>query len=110
MSINAAAPVFKPRARLLLLLGDELIRDAGIAVFELVKNAYDADSSTVEITMRSVGHPGKGQITVRDDGEGMDVQTIENVWLEPGTDFRRTNENVAPKRQSLGEARSARRA
>jgi hypothetical protein len=34
---------FKPRARMLLLLGDQLIRDAGIAVFELVKNAYDAE-------------------------------------------------------------------
>ena len=28
---------FKPRARLLLLLGDQLIRDAGIAIFEFVK-------------------------------------------------------------------------
>ncbi len=31
--------VFRPRARLMLLLGDQLIRDTGLAVFELVKNA-----------------------------------------------------------------------
>jgi hypothetical protein len=36
---------FKPRAPMLVLLSDQLIRDAGIAVFELVKNAYDADEN-----------------------------------------------------------------
>jgi hypothetical protein len=40
---------FKPRARLLLLLGDQLIRDPGIAVFELVKNAFDADSPDASV-------------------------------------------------------------
>jgi len=34
-----------PRGRLMLLLDDQLIRDAGIAVFELLKNAYDADAT-----------------------------------------------------------------
>jgi len=29
---------FKPRTRMLVLLGEQLIRDSGIAVFELVKN------------------------------------------------------------------------
>jgi len=32
-------PRFRPRARLMVLLGDQLIRNAGVAVFELVKNA-----------------------------------------------------------------------
>ena len=35
---------FRPRARVLQLLGDELIGSARLAVFELVKNAYDADA------------------------------------------------------------------
>ena len=51
---------FKPRARLLLLLGDQLIRDAGIAVFELVKNAYDADASKVTVLMSDVSEPEEG--------------------------------------------------
>ena len=45
---------FKPRARLMLLLGDELIKDAGIAVFELVKNAYDADAKECHIILQHV--------------------------------------------------------
>ena len=58
---------FKPRARLLRLLGDELIRDPNIAIFELVKNAYDADASYARVGMANVhdrhlrGDSGRGQ-------------------------------------------------
>lgn len=44
---------FRPRAKLLLVLGDQLICDAGIAVFELVKNADDADSPDVNLYLDS---------------------------------------------------------
>src|SRR6185437_14991203 len=79
---------FKPRARLLLLLGDQLIRDPGIAVFELVKNAFDADSAVATVTMSRVDDPSRGQIVVEDSGVGMEADTVSNVWLEPGTDIR----------------------
>jgi signal transduction histidine kinase len=73
---------------MLLLLGDQLIRDAGIAVFELVKNAYDADSPDVTVTMSRVDDRKTGSIVVEDSGTGMDHDTVTNVWLEPGTDYR----------------------
>lgn len=79
---------FKPRARLLLLLGDQLIRDPGVAVFELVKNAFDADSPDATVTMSRVDDPPRGQIIVEDRGSGMNAATVSTVWLEPGTDFR----------------------
>ncbi len=79
---------FKPRARLLLLLGDQLIRNAGIAVFELVKNAYDADAEKVTVTMTNVASAQHGRIVVEDDGCGMNWQTVTGHWLEPGTDYR----------------------
>jgi anti-sigma regulatory factor (Ser/Thr protein kinase) len=79
---------FKPRARMLLLLGDQLIRDAGIAVFELVKNAYDADSPNAIVTMTDPNDPKHGKIVIEDSGGGMDYETVTNVWLEPGTDYR----------------------
>ena len=80
---------FKPRARLLRLLGDELIRDPNIAIFELVKNAYDADASHARVTMLNVDDRRVGIILVDDDGTGMDWETLTGVWLEPGTDFRK---------------------
>jgi signal transduction histidine kinase len=89
MEVAVPLHVFKPRARLLYLLGDQLIRDAGIAVFELVKNAYDADASYARVTLDRVSEGSHGSITVLDDGVGMDLQTIIDVWLEPGTDYRR---------------------
>ena len=79
---------FRPRARLLQLLGDELIGSPRLAVFELVKNAYDADASevVVRLDLASMEEPS---ITVTDDGEGMSLDRILSVWLVPGDDHRR---------------------
>jgi signal transduction histidine kinase len=85
---------FRPRARLLLLLGDQLIRDPQIAVFELVKNAYDADSRSATVILSHVDSKYRGRIVVRDSGTGMNWAIVTGVWLEPGTDFR-TKEKAA---------------
>lgn len=79
---------FKPRARLLLQLGDQLIKNESIALVELVKNSYDADANTVNIYMEKVDDPNNGTIIIEDDGCGMNLYTVENVWLEPGSDFK----------------------
>lgn len=80
--------VFKPRARLLLQLGDQLIKNESIAVLELVKNAYDADASFCSVEMKNIDDPSKGEIIVFDDGIGMDLGVIEDAWLEPGSDHK----------------------
>lgn len=79
---------FKPRARLLLQLGDQLIKNESIALVELVKNSYDADANIVNIYMENVDEPVKGIIIIEDDGFGMSPEVVENVWLEPGADFK----------------------
>src|SRR5690349_24033051 len=73
---------FRPRARLLKLIGEELISDEVVAVSELVKNAHDADASTVTLSFHGVGGTD-GVIEVRDDGCGMDVDTLLGRWMEP---------------------------
>ena len=40
---------FQPRARLLKLIGEELISDEVVALSELVKNSHDADASSVSV-------------------------------------------------------------
>jgi anti-sigma regulatory factor (Ser/Thr protein kinase) len=107
-NITEHKAVFKPRARLLELLGDQLIRHHRIALFELVKNAYDADSPSVSVLLKDVDNREKGLIEVRDEGEGMDLETILNVWLEPASDHkakRRANDVRTPrfKRLPVGE-------
>jgi signal transduction histidine kinase len=79
---------FKPRARLLIQLGDQLIKNESIALIELVKNSYDADANTVNIYMENVESESEGLIIIEDDGFGMSEEIVENVWLEPGSDFK----------------------
>ena len=79
---------FRPRARMLQLLGDELIGSPRLAVFELVKNAYDADANEVVVQLDLVSND-ETSITVTDDGEGMSLKLLKSVWLVPGDDHRR---------------------
>lgn len=99
---------FKPRARLLLQLGDQLIKNESIALIELVKNSYDADANRVDIYMENVDDPDNGVIIIEDDGYGMDAKTVEEVWMEPGSDFKTEKflrREVSPKfhRLPIGE-------
>lgn len=100
---------FKPRARLLKLLGDQLIGTPQLAIFELVKNSYDADADKVEIIIKNPENPEKATIEITDfGGEGMDMDTITNVWLEPGADHKEKKRDAGEvtkkhKRLPLGE-------
>lgn len=80
---------FKPTARIILQLGDQLIRSESIALLEIIKNAYDACAKKVTIRMKNVDSPGIGEIIIEDDGFGMDYELIKNVWLHPGTTFKK---------------------
>ena len=81
-------PHFKTRARILCQLGEQLIKNEGIALLELIKNAYDADASLCDVVMSNPTSPENGSIVIQDDGIGMNYDTIVNVWLEIGTDHK----------------------
>ena len=77
-------------------------------LFELVKNAYDADASECRVTMHSVEDSAAGRVVIEDDGSGMSLATITKVWLILGTDHRaaqRMQGHRSPKygRLPLGE-------
>lgn len=78
---------FRPRARLLQLLGDQLIGSPRLAVFELVKNAYDADASEVIVSLNALGSVD-ANITIQDNGLGMTTDVLKNIWLVPGHDHK----------------------
>ncbi|GCD13010.1 ATP-binding protein [Clostridium tagluense] len=77
---------FKPRARLMSQLGEQLIKDESIAVLELIKNSYDADAKEVRIYMGKMQLAEESVIVIEDDGDGMSLDTVRNCWMEPGTD------------------------
>src|SRR5688572_18564528 len=101
---RSGSVAFRPRARLLKLIGAELISDDVVAVTELVKNAYDADASVVTISFLDINKPS-GQIIVADDGSGMDLETILGVWMEPGATSKSTpaSKSTTRRRRLLGE-------
>src|SRR6266550_7114798 len=76
---------FVARARLMLLLGEQLITDEVAAVYELIKNSYDADATKVKIRLLQVTDPKQGRIEVKDNGSGMSRETLLTGWLELAT-------------------------
>jgi signal transduction histidine kinase len=75
----------RPRARLISLIGEELISDESVAVVELVKNAYDADASEVKVKFEADGYGEPTRLIVEDNGHGMDLDVVLGSWFEPGT-------------------------
>lgn len=71
---------FKISAALKNIIGRDLINDDFIAVFELVKNSYDAHASNVEIIFDKTGDEFS-KITIIDDGKGMNFDDLINKWL-----------------------------
>ena len=77
----------RPYARLLTMLGDQLIKNERIALVELIKNAYDADADRVEVCFedfnQDMSHNSGSRIVVRDDGTGMTPETVRTQWMNP---------------------------
>lgn len=83
------ANTFKPRARLIKIIGEELISNDVIALVELIKNSYDADADEIEIYLNDI-FSEQGEILIKDNGSGMSYEKIVNVWLEPATPDKKT--------------------
>lgn len=95
------------------LIGRELITDRVTALFELVKNSYDANARKVTVTLENVqpseSNPEKpiagSRITIEDDGYGMSFTDVRDKWMVIGTSSKR-KEKVSPapfNRRCVGE-------
>lgn len=103
---------FKPYARLLTMIGDQLIRNECVALMELIKNAYDADANWVRISFNGFNdewHPGKNaSIVIEDDGGGMTPEIIHDAWMNPASPNKKSDDperrkTAKKKRVMLGE-------
>lgn len=122
--LNSGEFVFRPRARLIKTIGEELISNDNVAITELVKNSYDAGSPIVDITFTGnvkekeiTKRVGRKEITERqhyiekenatiiiyDQGKGMDFETILHAWMEPATNYKKKEENRNTNRKFSGE-------
>ena len=75
---------FKISSGLKNIIGQELITNDNIAVFELVKNSYDAYAKSVHIIFEKTENKRESKLLIIDDGEGMSEDDIKNKWLFVG--------------------------
>lgn len=71
---------FKVSTGLKNLIGKDLISDEFIAMFELVKNSYDAGAENVILSFIKSDN-GDSKIIISDNGCGMNYDDIVNKWL-----------------------------
>tara|TARA_R110002033_G_scaffold170670_3_gene213765 strand:+ start:1549 stop:3846 length:2298 start_codon:yes stop_codon:yes gene_type:complete len=71
---------FKISSALKNIIGSDLISDDFIAVFELVKNSYDAHATKVELTFENI-YSENAKIIIKDNGKGMNYDDLINKWL-----------------------------
>ena len=69
---------------LLFQLGEQLVARRSVALAELIKNAYDADASRVDVLFEDVTEFG-GTIIVQDDGLGMTFERVRDAWMQVAT-------------------------
>ncbi len=98
---------FRPRARLVSILGEHLISDHAVGLIELVKNSYDADATEVIVKIADTGDAERTRVTIRDNGCGMTLEDIRLKWLSPAADHKerdkRENRRTALGRLPIGE-------
>jgi len=93
VGVNEA--VFSVDTHLFRELGDLLVGRDSTALFELIKNAYDADASEVTVIGTNLDNPEAGEIAVADNGCGMDQEVFREGFLR-----------IASRLKDIGDRRS----
>ncbi len=90
---------FKVSSGLKSLIGSELITDQYVAIFELVKNAIDANAKKITIKFENL-NSNKSKISIIDNGIGMSKDDILNKWLFVAYSGKKgNNSNMSTTRQ-----------
>ena len=93
---------FRPSARLIRTIGDDIIKDVYAAVIELIKNAYDADANNVQLKFIDLANIEKSKIIIKDDGHGMNYETVVSNWMVPATGDKLTRKKSPGGRYMQG--------
>ncbi len=75
--VMATQEHFRVSSSLKDVIGRDLVTNEFVALFELVKNSFDAGASRVDIVFDN----DAGELWIADDGKGMDADGIRDRWL-----------------------------
>lgn len=91
MTMGKKIKHFKTNVLLKSIIGKDLINDDNIAILELVKNSYDANSKEVKVIFQNLKtnddltqkeySNNSSKIVIQDYGTGMNESDLENKWL-----------------------------
>lgn len=85
--------------RVIAHLGEDLIKNESIALLELVKNSYDANANSCIVTFSFDEFDELERLSIEDDGDGMSLDIIRNVWLVIGTDYK---QKIVQRKENTG--------
>ncbi|TSE04045.1 sensor histidine kinase [Aquimarina algiphila] len=83
---------FEPGAMSIIQMGEELIGHPSTAINELVKNSYDADAGKCWVYTQYDKNPEKNFLIIKDDGLGMNNDTLFGDWLRPSKSSKRNSD------------------
>lgn len=89
---------FKVSSGLKDIIGRDLITNELVAIFELVKNGYDADATEINLVINSY----EDYILIQDNGVGMNRVDVENKWLFVAHSDKKTSERVYAGSKGIG--------
>lgn len=81
------------------VLGRELITDDEVAIFELIKNSFDAGADSVQLYF------GKESIVIADNGSGMSYDDLTGKWLFVAYSSKRSDRAADDFRNIAAERR-----
>ncbi|WP_426136596.1 ATP-binding protein [Pseudomonas sp. PWP3-1b2] len=91
---------FKVSSALKTLIGRDLITDEFVAIFELVKNSFDARASRVDLLFEN------GRVYIADNGKGMSFSDIEDKWLFVAYSAKGDGTEDLDYREQIGSSKS----
>lgn len=96
---------FSVDSALLQELGEKLVSTVHVALAELVKNAYDADASKVQVRFIKGENERGPTICIEDNGTGMTPAEVAKFWMRIGT----TNKGDEPRSRNFGRNRTGKK-
>ena len=101
---------FKTNVQLKSIIGKDLINDDKIAILELVKNSFDADAKRVDVNFINLKNndddnintfsDSTSRIIIKDNGQGMDIEDVEDKWLNIAYSEKKKNTTQHKRRMA----------
>ena len=100
MTNNGQSLSFRVSSGLKNIIGRDLISDKFIAIYELVKNSYDAGAHKVVLSFENIKND-KASVSIIDDGVGMSYDDIINKWLFVAYSEKKTRNQTSDFREKI---------